>query len=303
MSADSAISPGTVVRFLKLIRLLKGRPGKTLAQLGTLLGCSSRNARRYVNALEEAGFLIDSIGKRPPRYFLAEDERREQARFTEEEAQLVQVALANVPDGNLLLGTLRQKIYEQSLLFPLAERLVELHKGQIVAQLHEAIRERRQVRLLRYNSLNSGTISDRLVEPHSFSDDFAQLTAYDPEAGRAKTFNTVRIDDVEALDSPQEHPPTEAPVDAFRWPGEPVRITLSLTQTAHRLMLEDHPFTRPDLHHVPTDVAFPYRFAGYVRSWVGVGRFVLGQPGQVRIDDAPESFRTYLRGRVAEFDL
>jgi proteasome accessory factor C len=269
MSTDSAISAATVVRFLKLIRLLKGRPGKTLVQLGTLLECHPRHARRYLTALEQAGFSIDAESK-PPRFYLFEDERREQARFTEDEAQLLQVALANVPDAHLLVGTLRQKIYAQSVLFPVAEQLTELHRGRIVAQLHEAIASRQQVRMLRYESVKSNTISDKVVEPHSLSDDFVTLTA--AEDGHIKTFKTARIGAIERLDTPQQHAPAEALVDAFDWPGDPVRVVLALTPIAYRLLHEERPLSRPDLSHVPTDEAFPYRFAGYVRSWVGVRR-------------------------------
>lgn len=299
MSTNSAVSPTTVLRILKLIRVLKGRPGKTLIQLGQLLDCSPRHARRYVDALQAAGFIVDSEGK-PPRFYLFEDERRQQPLFTEEEAQLVQIALAALPDANPLLTELRQKVYRQSTLFPVADALTTQHQSGVVARLHEAIRDRRQVRLLNYHSVNGNTISNRVVEPHSFSDNYAQLTAYDPEAGRVKTFKTVRMEGVEVLDSPQQYPPAEALVDAFDWPGEPVRVDLRLTATAYRLMLEDHPLTRPDLSHVPIDKAFPYRFTGYVRSWVGVGRFVLGVPGQVRVD-APDGLRAYVRGRIEEF--
>lgn len=54
---------------LKLIRLLKQRPGKTLNQLAQILECDPRHARRYIEALEAVDFDIDSEGKRPPRFF------------------------------------------------------------------------------------------------------------------------------------------------------------------------------------------------------------------------------------------
>ena len=207
-------------RTLKLIRLLKQRPGKTLAQLAQLLECNPRHARRYMDALEAAGFLIDKEGRRPPRFYLFEDERRQRVEFTEEEAQLLRQALAALPDTNPLLAPLRQKIYQYSTLLPLADGLVDQHQSQVVARLAEAIRNRQQVRLLRYHSVNGNTISDRIVEPHGFSDDFAQLTAYEPGTDSGKTFKTQRIEDVEILDQPQTQPPTDIPTDPFGWPGE-----------------------------------------------------------------------------------
>ncbi len=286
-----------LLRTFKLIRLLKQRPGKTLAQLAQILECDPRHARRYMDALEEAGFIIDKEGKRPPRFYLFEDERRQQAEFTEEEAQLLQLALAVLPDANPVLAPLRQKIYQQSTLLPLADGLIDQHQSRVVTHLSEAIRDRRQVRLLRYYSANSNSISNRLVEPHGFSDNFTQLTAYEPESDTVKTFKTQRIDDVALLETRQTKPPAEVLTDPFDWPGDPVSVALRLTQMAHRLLIEERPLTRPDIRHVATDEAFPYVYTGEVRSWVGIGRFVLGLPGEVKID-GPDELRAYLQGRV-----
>jgi proteasome accessory factor C len=71
-----------LLRALKLIRLLKQRPGKTLPQLAQLLDCDPRHARRFLDTLEEVGFFVEKEGSRPPRFFLFEDERRKQAELT-----------------------------------------------------------------------------------------------------------------------------------------------------------------------------------------------------------------------------
>lgn len=289
-----------LTRTLKLVRLLKQRPGKTLNQLAQILECSPRHARRFMDALTEAGFIIDCEGKRPPRFFLYEDERRQLADFTEEEAQLLRQALAALPDTLPLLAPLRQKIYQHSTLFPLADTLVDQHQSLVVAQLAEAVRQRQQVRLLRYYSANSNTIDDRLVEPYGFSENYTQLTAYEPVSDTVKTFKTQRIEDVTLLDTPQSKPPSEVLTDPFDWPGIPVRVSLRLTLMAHRLLVEERPLTQPDIRHNPADEAFPYIYTGEVRSWIGIGRFVLGLPGQVIIEE-PDEFRDYVRGRVSEF--
>lgn len=291
-----------LTRTLKLIRLLKQRPGKTLTQLAQILECDPRHARRYMEALEAVGFDIDSEGKRPPRFFLFEDESRQQADFTEEEAQLLRQALVALSDTNPLLAPLREKIYQHSTLLPLANQLVDQHQSEVVARLAEAIRNRRQVNLLRYYSANSNTISNRLVEPHGFSESFTQLTAYEPESDTVKTFKTQRIDDVAVLETPQTNPPAEVLTDPFDWPGDPVSISLRLTQMAHRLLIEERPLTRPDIRPNPLDSVFPYRYTGEVRSWVGIGRFILGIPGQVKID-SPDEFRAYIKKRVEEFEM
>ncbi|WP_246169149.1 helix-turn-helix transcriptional regulator [Rudanella paleaurantiibacter] len=140
-----------LLRALKLIRLLKQRPGKTLRQLAQLLDCDPRHARRFLETLEAVGFFVEKEGKRPPRFFLFEDERRQRTDFTEDEAELLQQALAALPPTNPILAPLRQKIFSRSTLFPMADTLLDGHKSAMVTRLHEAISNRQQVRLLKKN--------------------------------------------------------------------------------------------------------------------------------------------------------
>ncbi|AQG80468.1 hypothetical protein [Spirosoma montaniterrae] len=64
---------------------------------------------------------------------------------------------------------------------------------------------------------------------------------------------------------------------------------------SRHLLLEERPTTRPNIYPVPDDATFSYRYTGEVRSWIGVGRFILGLPGQIRID-SPDKLRAYVRG-------
>lgn len=75
---------------------------------------------------------------------------------------------------------------------PLADGLVDVHQGRVVQRLAKTLRDGRQVRLVRYQSPNSNTIADRLVERLSFSDDYATLNAYEPASDKVKTFRTHR---------------------------------------------------------------------------------------------------------------
>lgn len=104
-----------LLRALKLIRLLKQRPGKTLRQLAQLLDCDPRHARRFLDTLEEVGFFVEKEGTRPPRFFLFEDERRQQADFTEEETE----------QPHLTSGRKNQKILAfHSLIYKLCARSI-----------------------------------------------------------------------------------------------------------------------------------------------------------------------------------
>ncbi|RCR70540.1 helix-turn-helix transcriptional regulator [Larkinella punicea] len=290
-----------MLRVFKLIRLLKQRPGKTVDQLAQFLEKDKRSVYRYLELLQEVGYEVDSLGS-PPRYYLFENETRQQPPFTEEEAQVVRQALAGVSATHPLLAGIRQKLFLSSTLLPLADGLVDIHQGQIVERLAEALRDGRQVRLVGYQSPNSNTVTDRLVEPVSFTDDFSTLNAWEPAAGQEKTFKTRRIEAVAVLDTVCQYRGAGEPLDLFGWAGPQKKIVeLSLTHRAYRLLIEDYPLARAYTGK-RNDTGFPYFFKGEVRDFRGIGRFVLGIPGEVRIDE-PEEFRGYLRGRIGEFGM
>ena len=295
------IAQQKLLRVFKLIRLLQQRPGRTIPQLAQSLEINKRSVYRYVELLEEVGYLVDSdpVTK---RYYLFDAETAGQPMFTEEEAEVVRQAVAGLSPSHPLLGSIRQKLFLASSLVPLADGLVDVHQGQIIQHLAEALRDSRQVTLIRYQSANSNTIADRLVEPISFSDDYATLNAYEPASGKVKTFKTRRIDDVAVLDTPCTYKAGEDVLDLFRWSGpKPFFVSLALTNRAYRLLIEDYPPARAYTGK-RTDVDFPYSFNGEVRDFRGIGRFILGLPGEVRVE-GPEELRAYLRARVGEFGL
>lgn len=288
-----------LLRLFKLIRLLKQRPGKTVEQLAQSLEVDKRTVYRYFKLLEEVGYEVDRKGD-PLRYFLFEDETRQQLQFTEEEAQLLRHALAGVSPMNPLLTSIRQKLFLSSTLLPLADGLVDLQQGILVERLTEVLREGRQVRLIGYQSPNSNTVADRIVEPLSFSEDFSVLNAYEPAAGREKTFKTRRIEEVEVLDTPSRYRGRGEPLDLFGWTGpQKFLVELALTNRAYHLLIEEYPLARAYTSKCK-EADFPYFFKGEVRDFRGIGRFVLGLPGEVRVEE-PVEFRAYLKGRIEEF--
>lgn len=290
-----------LLRVFKLIRLLKQRPGRTIPQLAQSLGIDKRSVYRYVAFLEEIGYLIDSdlVTK---RYYLFEEETAGRLTFTEEESEVLCQALANVPASHPLLGSIRQKLFLASSLIPIGDGLIDVHQGQVVQHLAEALRDRRQIKLLGYQSPNSNTTADRLVEPLSFSDDYATLNAFEPASGKVKTFKTRRVDDVIILDTPKIYKAGEDALDLFGWSGpELFSVLLTLTNRAYRLLIEDYQPVRKYTGKRIND-RFPYFFEGDVHDFRGIGRFILGLPGEVQVEE-PGELKTYLRERVREFTV
>nr|WP_295934908.1 WYL domain-containing protein [uncultured Dyadobacter sp.] len=290
-----------LLRLFKLIRLLKQRPGKTIDQLAQSLEKDRRTIYRYLNLLEEVGYEIDKKGE-PSRYFLFEDETWQKPLFTEDESELLRRAITGIPASHALLPGIRQKLFMSSTLLPLADGLMDIHQARLLEQLAKAIDCGRQVALVRYQSTNSNTVTDRIVESLSFTDDYNVLVAYEPAAGKEKTFKIRRMEEVVLLDTPCQYRGAGAAPDLFDWAGpEKIRVELALTKRAYHLLIEDFPPSRAFTGQ-RADTAFPYFFKGEVRGFQGVGRFILGLPGEVRVIE-PEDLREYLKGRVGEFLL
>lgn len=285
-----------LLRLLKFVRLLADRPGRTVSQTARTLETSERTVYRYLDTLQQLGYLIDKDEQE--RYFLFEADATRRPAFTADESALVDRLLSSLPADLPLTDSIRRKLFLTSDLIPFADELLDRHQALVVERLATALREGRQVRLLRYHSTNSDTIADRIVEPVGFADHYATLKAYDPEEGKEKSFKIRRMDDVAILDTPCACVTAGEVLDAFGWSGpEPLLVTLHLSGRAYRLLLEERPLCRPFLE-LYDDEAFPYRFRGEVRSYVGIGRFVLGLPGEIEVVD--EAFRDYLRERAAK---
>jgi predicted DNA-binding transcriptional regulator YafY len=126
------------------------------------------------------------------------------------------------------------------------------------------------------------------------------LNAYEPAAGKVKTFKTRRIDDITLLDTSITYRAGEDILDLFDWSGpHPIPIVLQLTSRAYRLLIEDYPPTRVYVSKQGDD-AFPYRLGITVRDFRGIGRFILGLPGEIQVEKPPE-LKDYLRERIREF--
>jgi len=285
-----------LLRLFKLIRLLKQRPGKTIHQLAQSLGITVRTMYRYLVLLEEVGYEIDKKGE-PAR------ETWQKPLFTEDESELLRRAIAGVPASHALLPGIRQKLFMSSTLLPLADGLMDIHQAQLLEHLAKAIDSGHQVSLVRYQSTNSNTVTDRIVEPLSFTDDYNVLVAFEPAAEKEKTFKIRRMEEAVILDTPCTYRGAGVIPDLFDWAGpEKIMVELALTNRAYHLLIEDFPPARAFTGRREGDAEFPYFFKGEVLGFQGIGRYVLSLPGEIRVIE-PEDFRAYLKGRVEQFLL
>lgn len=281
-----------LLRVFRLIRMLTQKGGRTIEELASAMEITKRSVYRYLELLESIGYLIDKDLK--GRYFLFIPVPEGQpGQFTPEETDLLRQLIQTGAPSEIMQESLLRKLYLNTDLYPMADYTHRAQAARVVQLLSEAINDRVQARLLNYYSPRQGKTSDRLVEPLQFTDNFGMLVAYELESEQIKHFKIDRIQDVELLGEKQtEHQVPSGP-DIFGMSGdEPIELELGLSPLAYRLMIEEFPASRPFLEEDPS-LNLPYRFFGTVRSYVGVGRFILGLPGEVEVL-APEGLIDYL---------
>jgi proteasome accessory factor C len=74
-----------------------------------------------------------------------------------------------------------------------------------IRKLVEALDSKTQVILKGYQSANSNTIQDRLVEPLSFINNYSMLSVFELSSGEIKTFKIERIHNVELIHTPRTY--------------------------------------------------------------------------------------------------
>lgn len=235
-----------ILRVLQFISFLEQEPSKTVAQLSSLLDTTDRTVYRYLDLVKECGFDLqrDKINR-----FLIVNDRCNGVRFTPEEADyLKQLVLTNGRKSKLKDAVL-SKIYLSLDATIVAGHLINAKNGKIVEKLSNAIADKEQVILKKYQSINSETIADRIVEPFGFTDNYSSVMAFEPATLRNKTFNIDRITDIGfnnqkwRFESEFENQIPDVFGFAFSGQKYPVQIELPLKQ--YLLLKNDFPMTAP----------------------------------------------------------
>lgn len=269
----------TVERVLRMIRLMRGPFRRSRKEYAEMLDVSERSIYRYMNLVESLGFevLIDDAG----HVFMAGGELREA--FTDEEAAWVQQAMEAVDAANPLSRSVLRKLDMFGEQEGAIDALVSAGRAQVLAQIAAAIFKRKQLLLIGYYSANSGTRSNRLVEPIELVANHLCLSAFEVESGRNKYYRIDRISEVEVTAEPfahaTEHRALLPDMFGFALPedeGELVHVRLDLSMKAALFLRSEYPLSIPYLKPAPA----PRRFLleGPVADIRPVKRFVRGFP-------------------------
>ncbi len=239
-----------ILRVLQLISYLEQSPSKTISHLAELLDSTERTVYRYFDLIRECGFDLqrDEFN----RFFIV-DERSNGVRFSDEEATFLKELVLTKGKNNKLKDSILTKVYLGSEIPMVASHLVNAKNSKVIERLALSISNKEQVYLKKYQSINSGTISDRLIEPFGFTDNYTTVMAYEISSETNKTFHIDRIAFVEFAGKPFKNCDRfelQIPdVFGFSFSGEtfPIQLELDLKQV---LLLKDQfPLTAPFIHY------------------------------------------------------
>lgn len=286
-----------IQRLLRLLLLLSGNKVYKLNEIALKLQIHERTVYRYISSFETAGLLV----LHENGYRLATGNPHTKAinrpfHFSEEEAYILYQLLTEAKGGNIVREKLVRKLhslYDFKVLASLAGKTGLEH----INALKTAMQDQKQVTLKGYRSSNSQTIQDRRVEAFEFLPEYQGVWCFDLVDKSNKQFLVSRITEVVIQKTgwqyTQHH---RIPfTDAFGMSAEApaVTIKLQLNLKACNPLLEEHPKAKQYLQPAGNE----YKVDIPVADYHGVGRFVLGLPGDVQVI-APVAFKRFLQKQV-----
>jgi len=170
-----------IERMLRLMMMLTANSRYTVEELADKLSTSPRTIYRYIDTFKDAGFLVMKSGPyfrldKRSRYF---KDISQLIHFTEEEAYILNSAIESIDPTNAIKQNLKSKLASVYDFKMLAECVVKGDNARNVNAIIEAIEEKKQIILKDYTSAHSRKVSDRLVEPLSFTTNYIQVWAYE----------------------------------------------------------------------------------------------------------------------------
>lgn len=285
-------------KMLEVLLLMDCQYGRTITELSERFEISQRTVYRYLDTFKQVGFVIENTNG----YFKIDKENTtvqeisHLLHFSEEEAFILSKAIHSIEDTDEFKSKLVKKLYSLYDFDRVIHAISKKEESENIYTLLQAIKQQKQVVLQSYKSGNSKNIRDRIVEPIDFTINYIGVWCYDIEDGVNKVFKTSRIKQVQLLESFYNYKPKHKKgiIDIFRMQSfEPISIILELSLVAYNLITEEYPLSEKYISKVTDNL---YRLECEVGNLMGVGRFVLGLPGEIQII-ASEALKQYVQER------
>ena len=217
--------------------------------------------------------------------------------FTREEAWILNRAILALDDETYVKQSLARKLYALYDLKGVPYPVVKRENSEKVVNLIRAIENRQVALLTGYHSSNSSTVADREAEPFEFTLNYSYIWCFDIASRENKLFKTARIGTVQILQKPwqyeKDHQSEET--DIFRITGaEKIKVKMLMTLRAANLLVEEYPMAEEFIKPAGKG---QFVFLGWVRSYEGIGRFILGLMDEVVVME-PQKLKAFLNGKL-----
>lgn len=288
-------------RLLRLLFFLSGSYPKTRKECTDFLDIRDSAFYNYCNEIKNIGFkLVQKEGK----YWVEANDKPTQMlanllHFTEEEAYILARSIDAIEGYSIPATRLKQKLVASLNHEKAVEAYLKKEKPEMVSELNNAIKNKKQVLLVNYASGNSQTVRNRRVEPFEFKDDFNLVWAFDTEIKKNRQFKICRIEDVQEtpFDWEFERLHHSEPVDVFRNTGELNKhIEFELNLRARNLLTEEYPLTEKYITEIAPN---RFHFKVQVAKYEGPGRFVLGVAEDIRLI-GDEGFLEFVKEKITK---
>ena len=272
-----------LLRLLQLISVLQASPAKTMKTIAKLIGSTERTVYRYLDLLKAVGFKVEKDTNN--KIYIDNGSLDIKQMFTAEEINLIQESIKVVAKSSPLKDSIIQKLSLNTEAFLAGNNLLKVHLSNLVEKITKGIQERKAIVLKRYYSANSQQISDRLVEPIKFTDNYTSLVAYEISSDRIKYFNLERITDVkvknQAMTNESKHHDLKQDVFGFGQKEKSYELVMKMSFRAWLFLKDEYPMTIP--YTKKDKKSGDYILKATVYSLVPAKRFAKGLPGEIQL--------------------
>ncbi len=288
-------------RVFQLISRLRSPIGCSKQEIARDFEITERTVERYFLLLKEVGFELIRYQNRYKIEKLSGQNLKleDYIIFSLEEAAAIKEAIINSSIKSPMQNSLLTKLYALTDIDELSETLYKLGVSKNISEICYAIRNKTQVILKNYRSVNSEKICDRIVEPVKFFHYYRYLLAFEIKGKKLKQFKTDRITSVQQTGKSWAFECLHGrnKIDIFGMTGTfKIPVKLRLNKRARHLLEEEFPDATPYIiRENGEDI-----FHGEVYSLKGVGRFVTGLIDETEILE-PEELKTYVKNKFKNF--
>ena len=265
-----------IYRVYQLVNILKARPPKSISVITKHLETSERTVYRYFDLLKELGFRIER-GK-GHTFWISSVVNTDILPFTSQEVDYLEKLIKTSGKKNKLADSVMLKVQNSVELQVGSNLMFKAHLSHIVEQISIAIIENKQLLIRNYTSANSQTVTDRIVEPMCFTDNYESVSAFEIKTKKNKYFNIERMGSVEVLEKPMcyeaQHQFYKPDIFGFQGKTLNKEVEIELSLRACLMLKEEFPMSIPYIQ--PIQPNGRYRFNAKVQSYQAPGRVVLG---------------------------